>query len=71
MGIKKVKATEVQCDSCDALQVVTDMIDIVGFSGVVAQQDAGGGTGSVKWFACSEPCIRKAVVNAIARSYEK
>ena len=69
MGIKKIKATEVTCDGCEAVQVVTDMIDIVGFNGVVSQQGSWGGTGSVKWFACSEPCITSAVVNAIQRNY--
>lgn len=71
MAIKKVKATQVQCDDCGAIQVVTDLMDIVGFSGVVSEQGEWGGTGAVKWFACSEPCIRLAVTNAIAEVYKK
>lgn len=71
MAIKKVKATQVVCDDCGAIQVVTDLMDIVGFSGVVSQQGEWGGTGAVKWFACSENCIRLAVVNAIKEVYEK
>lgn len=71
MAIKKVKATQVQCDDCGAIQVVTDPMDIVGFSGVVSQQGEWGGTGAVKWFACCEPCIGSAVVNAIKEVYKK
>lgn len=71
MVIKRVRATQVTCDDCGAIQVVTDPLDIIGFNGIVSQQHETGGTGSVKWFACSEPCIRLAVVNAIARSYER
>lgn len=66
-----MKATQVVCDSCGTIQVVTDLIDIVGFSGVVSEQGEWGGTGTVKWFACSEPCIQPAVVNAIREVYEK
>lgn len=66
-----MRATQVSCDDCGGVQVVTDPLDIVGFNGVVVQQGDWGGTGSVKWFACSESCIRLAVVNAIARSYEQ
>jgi len=69
MAIKKVKATQVICDACGAIQVVTDHIDIVGFSGVVSEQGTWGGTGSVKWFACSATCVSAAVVNAIKESY--
>lgn len=69
MGIKKVKATEVTCDACGATQVVTDMIDIVGFSGVVSEQGEWGGTGSVKFFACVAACLQEAIGKAIERSY--
>lgn len=71
MAIKKVKAHEAVCGDCGAIQVVTDLMDIVGFSGVVSEQGEWGGTGAVKWFACSEPCIRLAVTNAIAEVYKK
>lgn len=54
---------------CDAIQIVTDHIDIVGFTGIVSKQGSWGGTGSVKWFACSIPYIGAAVVNAIKESY--
>jgi hypothetical protein len=69
VALKKVKATQVVCDSCGAIQVVTDLLDIVGYNGVVSEQGSWGGTGSVKWFACSAPCISAAVVNAIKESY--
>lgn len=71
MGTSKVRATQVVCDDCGAIQVVTDPLDIIGFSGTAVEQHENGGTGSVKWFACSAPCIRLAVVNAIAEVYEK
>lgn len=71
MPIKKVRATQAVCGDCGAIQVVTDLMDIVGFSGTAAQQHESGGTGAVRWFACSEPCIRLAVVNAIREVYEK
>lgn len=70
MGVKKVKATQAQCGDCGAIQVATDPLDIVGFSGTAAQQHESGGTGAVRWFACSEPCIRLAVTNAIAEMYK-
>lgn len=70
MGIRKVKATEVSCDSCGALQVATDPTSIYGYSGTVAYQNENGGTGSVTWFACLPECIQYAIQNAIARSYE-
>ena len=70
MSIKKVRATQVVCDDCHSIQVVTDPMDIVGFSGIVCQQGDWGGTGSIKWFACQESCIRLAVVNSIKEAYE-
>lgn len=71
MTIRKVKAHEAVCGDCHHIQVATDPLDIVGFSGTVVQQHDGAGTGTVHWFACSEPCIRLAITNAIAEVYEK
>lgn len=71
MGIKKVKATEVTCDGCGAVQVVTDMIDIVGFTGVVSEQGDWGGTGSVKFFACTAVCLQSAVQTTLERAYQR
>lgn len=45
----------------EAVQVVTDMLDVVGYSD---------GTGSVKFFAYDSSCLRSAIDNAIERSYE-
>lgn len=70
MGIRKVKATEVSCDSCGAIQVATDPTCIYGYSGTVAYQNEAGGTGSVQWFACIPECIMNAVTTVIARLYE-
>lgn len=70
MGIRKVKATEVSCDSCGAIQVATDPLTIYGYSGTASYQNEAGGTGSVQWFACLEECIGTAVQAAIARLYE-
>ncbi len=69
MGIKKIRATEVTCDGCGSVQVVTDMYDIIGFTGVASEQTMGGGSGSAKWFACASSCIEKAVNTAIERNY--
>lgn len=70
MGVKKIKAIQVVCDDCGTIQVVTDLTDIIGFSGAVSQQHENGGTGTVQWFACCEACIRLAVVNALAEVYK-
>lgn len=69
MAIKKVRATQVTCDGCGAVQVVTDMLDIIGFTGVASEQHEGGGSGSAKWFACTAVCIQSAVQSAIERNY--
>lgn len=71
MGVKKVRATEVTCDACGASQVVTDSLDIIGFSGVVSEQGGWGGTGSVKFFVCGSECLRDAVTSAIERVYQR
>ena len=71
MGTKRIRATQVQCDDCGAIQVVSDPLDVIGFSGTAVQQHESGGTGSVKWFACSAACIRMAVENAIEEVYGK
>lgn len=70
MGARKVRATEVTCDSCHAIQVVTDPLDIIGYSGTVCEQAESYSTGSVKWFACTKACIESAVTNAIMEAYE-
>lgn len=70
MAIKKVRATQVTCDGCGAVQIVTDMLDIIGFNGIVSEQHEGGGTGSVKFFACTAVCLQAAVQNTIERSYK-
>jgi hypothetical protein len=69
VGIKKIKATEVTCDACGASQVVTDTLEIIGFSGLVSEQGPWGGTGGVKFFACTSACLQKAIGVAIERSY--
>ncbi len=69
MAIKKVRVTQVTCDACGDTQVVTDTLDIVGFSGVVSEQGAWGGTGGVKFFACTSACLQLAIGKAIERSY--
>lgn len=69
MAIKKVRATQVTCDSCGDTQVVTDSLEIVGFSGIVSQQGAFGGTGGVKFFACVAGCLQRAIESAIEKSY--
>ena len=70
MGIMKVKALEITCDACGVRQVVTDPLDIIGFSGTVCEQHEGGGGGSVKFFACTSACLQLAIGNAIERSYK-
>lgn len=69
MAIKKVRATQVTCDSCGDTQVVTDMLEVVGFSGVVSEQGAWGGTGGVKFFACVAAHLQEAIGKAIEKSY--
>jgi hypothetical protein len=69
VGLKKIKAIEVTCDGCGAVQVVSDLLDIIGYNGVVAEQHAGGGTGSVKFFACVSKCLELAIKNAIDNAY--
>jgi hypothetical protein len=71
VGIKKVKAEEYTCDGCHNIQIVTDSMMVIGYSGLVAYQDETGGTGGVKFFACKSSCLERAIENAIEESYGK
>lgn len=68
MGIKKIKAEEYTCDACGSTQVVTDPVDVVGFSGIVSEQYDGGGSASVRFFACVAACLQEAIGKALEES---
>lgn len=65
MGIKKVEATEAECDGCGKIQIAEDESVIIGFNGTVRETYATGGSALVAFFACKSTCIAKAVVNAL------
>jgi hypothetical protein len=68
--VKRIKVTEYVCDGCGGTQVVTDPLDVIGFSGVVSEQWSYGGTGSVKFFACASACLQLAIGQALEKSYK-
>lgn len=71
MVSKKVEVLVTECDGCGKqfIQDVEPIEPILGFYGDVMQHYGSGGHGA-SWFACSERCIKKAVVNALAEALD-
>ena len=65
MGVKKIEATEAECDGCGKIQITEDESLIIGFDGTVRETYATGGSALVTFFACKAACIAKAAVNAL------
>lgn len=66
--IESIEAKRFICDGCGKTIVVAGDEDPLGFhGGQVFEHHKLGGQGCNDWFACSERCIRKAVINAIYR----